>query len=84
LIERFIGYLGHSHARAIGRQNVVDSLLGGAISNLTIRDAYLASVRATLQFGVDLRQESRRLPVYGSSVLSRDLVQPDLIHAQKQ
>jgi integrase len=59
LIERFTGHLGHGDARAIVRQDVVawkDSLLGEGISNLTVRDAYLASVRATLQFGVDQGQ----------------------------
>jgi hypothetical protein len=56
LIARFTAHLGHDDPRAVRRQDVVawkDSLLRENIANLTIRDAYLASVRATLQFGVD-------------------------------
>jgi hypothetical protein len=59
LIERFTAHLGHTDARVVARQDVVawkDSLLKEDISTLTIRDAHLASVRATLQFGVDQSQ----------------------------
>ncbi|WFU80737.1 hypothetical protein QA645_41045 [Bradyrhizobium sp. CIAT3101] len=56
LIARFTVHLGHDNARAIGRDDVIawkDSLLKEDTANLTVRDAYLASVRATLEFGVD-------------------------------
>ncbi len=59
LIERFVKHLGHDDARAVARQDVVawkNSLLKEEIANLTICDAYLAAVRATLQFGVDQGQ----------------------------
>jgi integrase len=59
LVGRFAAHLGHDDARAVHRQDVVDwkdSLLREDFANLTIRDAYLASVRATLQFGVDQGQ----------------------------
>lgn len=56
LIARFTVHLGHDDARAVNRDDVIawkDSLLKEDIANLTVRDAYLASVRATLEFGVD-------------------------------
>ncbi|MBR1069425.1 integrase [Bradyrhizobium japonicum] len=55
LIARFTVHLGHDDARAVRDDVIVwkDSLLKEDIANLTVRDAYLASVRATLEFGVD-------------------------------
>jgi hypothetical protein len=56
LITRFTVHLGHDDAQAVSRDDVIawkDSLLKEDIANLTVRDAYLASVRATLEFGVD-------------------------------
>lgn len=56
LIARFTAHLGHDNARAVRRDDVIawkDSLLKEDLANLTVRDACLASVRATLGFGVD-------------------------------
>ena len=57
VMDRLIGHLGHDDAAALSRQQIVawkDKLLDGGTSNITVRDVYLAAVRATLQFAVDL------------------------------
>ena len=56
VINRFGDDLGHDNAAEILRADVVawkDSLLAEGMSNITVRDVYLAAVKATLQFGVD-------------------------------
>ena len=56
VIGRFVDHLGHDAADEILRTDVVawkDSLLASGMSNVTIRDVYLAAVKATLQYGVD-------------------------------
>ncbi|HZL62718.1 MAG TPA: DUF6538 domain-containing protein, partial [Pseudolabrys sp.] len=50
VIDRFVGHLGHDEPRRIGRSDVVawkDVLLKEGRSNLTVRDVYLAAIKAT-------------------------------------
>jgi len=56
VIDRLIVHLGHDDARRMARTDIVgwkDALLKDGKSNLTVRDVYLAAVRATLQYAVD-------------------------------
>jgi hypothetical protein len=56
VVDRLIGHLGHDDAAAIARADVVawkDALLDGGMSNVTVRDVYLAAAKALLQFAVD-------------------------------
>jgi integrase len=56
VIGRFVGHLGHEEPRRISRSDVVawkDVLLKEGRSNLTVRDVYLAAIKATLQYAVD-------------------------------
>ncbi|HET6888797.1 MAG TPA: DUF6538 domain-containing protein, partial [Candidatus Udaeobacter sp.] len=56
VIERLIDHLGRDEASSISRADIVswkDALLSGGMSNVTIRDVYLAATKATLQFAVD-------------------------------
>jgi integrase len=59
VVERLTGHLGHDDATAIKRADIVswkDSLLEGGMKNVTVRDVYLASTKAMLQFAVDQGQ----------------------------
>ncbi|OQW55310.1 MAG: hypothetical protein A4S14_00610 [Proteobacteria bacterium SG_bin9] len=59
VIERLIGHLGHDDAAATTRSDIVawkDALLGGGMANVTVRDVYLAAIKALLQFAVDQGQ----------------------------
>lgn len=56
VISIFVVFLGHDEPARISRADVTgwkDSLLGEGRSTRTVRDVYLASVRATLQYAVD-------------------------------
>jgi hypothetical protein len=56
VIDRLITHLGHDDAAAISRGDIVawkDALLATGMSNVTVRDVYVAAVKATLQFDVD-------------------------------
>ena len=56
VIDRLITHLGHDDAAAITRLDIVawkDALLATGMSNVTVRDVYVAAVKATLQFEVD-------------------------------
>jgi integrase len=56
VVDRLMGHLGHDDAAAITRADVVawkDALLDGGMSNVTVRDVYLAAAKAVLQFAVD-------------------------------
>lgn len=56
VVERLIAHLGHDDAAAIERADIVawkDALLDGGMSNITVRDVYVAAIKATLQFAVD-------------------------------
>ncbi|OSJ35015.1 MULTISPECIES: DUF6538 domain-containing protein [Bradyrhizobium] len=56
VIERLIDHLGHDQADRISRSNIVawkKKLLEMGMSNITVRDVYLAAAKATLQFAVD-------------------------------
>lgn len=59
VIERLIARLGHDDAAAIQPVDLVawkDALLAEGMSNITVRDVYIAATKATLQFAVDQRQ----------------------------
>jgi integrase len=59
VIERLIARLGHDDAAAITPADLVawkDDLLEEGMSNITVRDVYIAATKATLQFAVDQRQ----------------------------
>lgn len=56
VISHLAAYLGHDNPQRIGRTDVVgwkDALLKAGRSTRTVRDVYLAAVRATLQYAVD-------------------------------
>ena len=56
VVERLILHLGHDDAARVTRAEIVawkDALLESGMSNITVRDVYLASIKATLQFAVD-------------------------------
>jgi integrase len=56
VIDRLVEHLGHDDARRIARTDIVawkDALLKEGKGSKTVRDVYLASVRATLQYAVD-------------------------------
>jgi integrase len=56
VIDRLIDHLGHDDARRIARTDIVawkDALLKEGKASRTVRDVYLASIRATLQYAVD-------------------------------
>jgi integrase len=56
VIDRFVGHLGHDEPLRISRSDIVawkDVLLKEGRSNITVRDVYLAAIKATLQFAVD-------------------------------
>jgi integrase len=56
VVDRLIAHLGHDDAGAIARADIVawkDALLDAGISNVTVRDVYVAAVKAMLQFAVD-------------------------------
>lgn len=56
VLDRLIGHLGHDDAAAITRADIVawkDALLDGDMSNVTVRNVYVAAVKATLQYAVD-------------------------------
>lgn len=56
VLDRLIAHLGHDDAAAISRTDIVawkDALLDGGMSNVTVRDVYVAAVKATLQYAVD-------------------------------
>lgn len=56
VLDRLIAHLGHDDAAAISRPNIVawkDALLEGGMSNVTVRDVYVAAAKATLQYAVD-------------------------------
>ncbi|HEY2755701.1 MAG TPA: DUF6538 domain-containing protein, partial [Pseudolabrys sp.] len=56
VIDRLVEHLGHDDARRIARTDIAawkDALLKGGKASRTMRDVYLASVRATLQYAVD-------------------------------
>jgi integrase len=56
VVDRLIGHLGHDDAAAISRGDIVawkDALLAAGMSNVTVRDVYVAAVKAMLQFAVD-------------------------------
>lgn len=59
IVDKLIAQLGHDDASRISRADIVawkDNLLEDGISNITVRDVYLASTKATLQFAVDQGQ----------------------------
>ncbi|ACE99586.1 integrase family protein [Rhodopseudomonas palustris TIE-1] len=56
VLDRLIAHLGHDDAAAISRTDIVawkDALLDGGMSNVTVRDVYVAAAKATLQYAVD-------------------------------
>jgi integrase len=56
VLDRLTGHLGHDDAAAITRGDIVawkDALLDGGMSNVTVRDVYLAAMKATLQYAKD-------------------------------
>jgi integrase len=56
VIDRFVVHLGHDDPRRIDRTDVVawkDILMKEGRTAVTVRDVYLAAIRATLQYGVD-------------------------------
>jgi hypothetical protein len=56
VLERLIGHLGHDDAGAITRDDIVawkDALLDDGMSNVTVRDVYVAATKPTLQYAVD-------------------------------
>ncbi len=58
VIDRLIARLGHEDAAAIQPADLVawkDALLEEGMSNITVRDVYIAATKATLQFAVDQR-----------------------------
>ncbi|UVO30318.1 tyrosine-type recombinase/integrase [Bradyrhizobium arachidis] len=59
IVDKLIAQLGHDDATRISRADIVawkDRLLEDGKSNITVRDVYLASTKATLQFAVDQGQ----------------------------
>jgi hypothetical protein len=59
VVERLISHLGHDDAAAISRIDIVawkDALLDGGMSNVTVRDVYVAATKAMLQYAVDQGQ----------------------------
>lgn len=51
VLDRLIGHLGHDDASTISRADVVawkDALLDGGMTNITVRDVYLAATKAML------------------------------------
>jgi integrase len=72
-MDRLIAHLGHDNARAISRGDMVawkDALLREGMANITVRDVYLAAVKATLQFGLD-QGELQTNPAAGVKVRVR-------------
>jgi integrase len=56
VINRLVDHLGHDDATAVSRADIVswkDVLLEGGMSNVTVRDVYLAAIKATMQYAVD-------------------------------
>jgi integrase len=56
VVDRLIAHLGHDDAAAVSRADIVrwkDALLAAGMANITVRDVYLAAVKATFQFEVD-------------------------------
>ena len=56
LVEKFIAFFGHDDLTRVTTLDVVrwkDDLLAKGTANVTIRNAYLAAVKATLQFAFD-------------------------------
>lgn len=56
VVDRLIAHLGHDDAATIARADIVawkDALLDAGMSNVTVRDVYVAAVKAMLQFAVD-------------------------------
>lgn len=56
VIGRFVGHLGHDDPRRVSRKDLVawkDVLLKAGKSPITVRDVYLAAVKATCQYAVD-------------------------------
>src|SRR3984957_15442062 len=59
VVDRLIAHLGHDDAAAIARADIVawkDALLDGGMSNVTVRDVYVAAVKSMRQFAVDQGQ----------------------------
>jgi integrase len=77
VVDRLIAHLGHDNATAISRTDIVawkDALLVGGMSNVTVRDVYLAAVKATLQFALDQGQLAEN-PAAGVKVRVRKPLQ---------
>jgi hypothetical protein len=56
VVDRLIVHLGHDDAAAIARADIVawkDAPLDGGMSNVTVRDVYVAAVKSMRQFVVD-------------------------------
>ncbi|WP_334356971.1 MULTISPECIES: DUF6538 domain-containing protein [unclassified Bradyrhizobium] len=74
VVERLITHLGHDEATSISRADIVawkNALLVEDMSNVTIRDVYLAAIKATLQFAVDQDMLSEN-PAAGIRVRVKD------------
>jgi hypothetical protein len=74
VLERLIGHLGHDDAGAITRGEIIawkDALLVGGMSNVTVRDVYLAATKATLQCAVD-QEHLAENPAAGVKVRAGD------------
>ncbi|MBC9880876.1 hypothetical protein G8O24_26470 [Bradyrhizobium sp. INPA01-394B] len=77
VMGRLVSHLGHDDARAISRGDVIawkDTLLREGIANITVRDVYVAAVKATLQFGLD-QGELEANPAVGVKVRVRKRMQ---------
>ncbi|WP_426437196.1 hypothetical protein [Bradyrhizobium genosp. P] len=77
VVDRLIAHLGHDDAAAIARTDIVtwkDALLDGSISNITVRDVYVAAIKATLQFAVDQGRLAEN-PAAGVKVRVREALQ---------
>ncbi|MGZ3360672.1 MAG: site-specific integrase [Xanthobacteraceae bacterium] len=73
VVDRLVAHLGHDDVAAITRADIVawkDALLDGGMSNVTVRDVYLAAVKAMLQYAVDQGQLSEN-PAAGVKVRVR-------------
>jgi integrase len=58
LVEKFVAFVGHDDLARVATDDVVrwkDDLLAKGKANITIRNAYLAALKATLQFAFDQR-----------------------------
>jgi len=74
VVDRLIGHLGHDDATAISRADIVawkDALLDTGMSNVKVRDVYVAAVKAMLLFALDQGQLSDN-PAAGIKVRVRE------------